>query len=38
MTYSAVLYRPYVAAASLGMLLLGLPVHWITRSFRPRVR
>ena len=36
MTHSAVLYRPYVAATSLGLLLLGLPVHWCTQHWARR--
>ena len=29
--YSAVIYKPWIAAAALGILLLGLPIYWIDR-------
>ena len=35
--YSAVRYRPWVALASLGILLLGLPIYFLT-SRRPATR
>jgi len=28
--YSAVVYKPYIAATAFGILLAGLPVYWIT--------
>jgi amino acid transporter len=33
---SAVIYRPEVAEASLGILLLGLPIYWVSRRFEAR--
>ena len=30
--YSAVIYRPWIAAAALGILLAGLPIYWLTKE------
>jgi basic amino acid/polyamine antiporter, APA family len=33
---SAVVYRPQVALAALGILLLGLPLYWLSRAWQPK--
>jgi amino acid transporter len=32
--HGAVVYRPWIAAASLGLVVLGLPVYAVTRTYR----
>ncbi len=32
LVYRAIIYRPWIAAAALGILLLGLPIYWLTRE------
>ena len=31
--YSAVLYKPRIAVLSCALLLLGLPIYWLTRRW-----